>query len=256
MIADLTNPAVHVKVSRGGYDPNMTPPWEATLLTVSGMAKRDGLTAAVNGSPFMCKDFESILGQKYPYYDGNWARAVGWTMSDGVLFSNAPKYPDWSALILTAQNRLVVGSFVHLPAGTTQAVTGVFQVVRNGRNNRMPDDAGSTLAPRTAAGTNQDGTKLILLVIDGRRPSYSVGVTEHQLGQEMIHLGAWNAIGLDSGGSSTMVVRDSDGRVKLVNRPSDGHDFLFPLSIERSVPDALGVIVDNSSIGAGSDPNN
>jgi exopolysaccharide biosynthesis protein len=260
IIADLSNPTVHVKVSRGGTDKKMTRPWETTLLTVSGMAERDGLAAAINGSLFMPKDYESILGRKYPYYDGNWARAVGWTMSDGVLLSETPRFPQWPTLIVTAQNHVAVGQFDKLPDGTVQAVAGMLQVVRDGQNCRPPDNHDSlikSLLPRTAAGVSRDGTKLILLVIDGRRPSYSVGATEHQLGEEMLRLGAWNAINLDSGGSSAMVVRDADGNVNLVNRPSDGHDFLFPLSVERSVADALGVVVDiPPATSVSSDPNN
>ncbi|MGA3066269.1 MAG: phosphodiester glycosidase family protein [Tepidisphaeraceae bacterium] len=260
VIADLTNPAVHVKVSRGGADPNMTKPWETTLLTVTGMVERDGMAAAVNGCPFHSKDFETILGRKYPYYDGNWAMTVGWNMSDGIIFSERPKFPDWPTLIVTGQNHVAIGKFSQLPPDTTQAVAGNAQILLHGQNIAPLDDRGSNdigVAPRTGAGVSPDGKKLILVVVDGRRPGFSVGVTEHQLGEEMRRLGAWDAINLDGGGSSAMAIRDPDGSVNLVNRPSDGHDLLFPLSVERSVADALGVIVDyGATVGTGTVPGN
>ncbi len=79
-------------------------------------------------------------------------------------------------------------------------------------------------APRTAAGLTWDG-KMVLLTIDGRTRG-SVGATIREEARYMAALGSRDAINLDGGGSSTMVVR---GRV--VNRPSDGG--------ERSVANSL-----------------
>ena len=80
--------------------------------------------------------------------------------------------------------------------------------------------------PRTAVGQLADG-RILFLVADGRS-SNSVGLTNHQLANQMVRLGAVTAMALDSGGSSTLAV---DGNV--LNRPSDGS--------ERAVGDALMV---------------
>jgi exopolysaccharide biosynthesis protein len=250
-IVDLTNPAVHVKVCPGGTDPELKAPWEATLMPVSEMAQRDGLTLAVNGNFFAAKDFEYIFDRKVYYFKGNWARACGWAMSDGKLFSRRPMMHDWPTLLVTKDNRITIGQFNRLPEGVGQAVSGQWQIVTDGENS-MPSDAlqPPNLAPRTAIGFDQSQTHLIFLVIDGRRPEYSAGVTVHQLADEMIRLGAYEAINLDSGGSSTMVLRDEQGNVNVVNRPSDGHDFIIPLSIERAVVDCIGIVVDPTNSGA------
>ncbi len=79
--------------------------------------------------------------------------------------------------------------------------------------------------PRTAAGVTTDGA-LILLVVDGRQAD-SRGVTLDELSALMLGLGAVDAINLDGGGSSTLVVNNS-----LVNRPTGG---LF----EREVMSAI-----------------
>jgi flagellar hook assembly protein FlgD len=55
-----------------------------------------------------------------------------------------------------------------------------------------------------------------MLVVDGRRPGYSAGMTNFELAQMMIRLGAVTASALDAGGSSTMAF---DGQ--LLSRPSD-----------------------------------
>jgi|GEM_PF-66846 len=66
--------------------------------------------------------------------------------------------------------------------------------------------------PRTAAGRAADGA-LILMVVDGRQPE-SRGVSLEELATLMLEVGAVEAINLDGGGSSTLVVNGV-----LVNRP-------------------------------------
>ena len=82
--------------------------------------------------------------------------------------------------------------------------------------------------PRTAVGQKADG-RIILVAIDGRQPGYSTGMTNFELAQQMVRLGAVTASALDSGGSTTMAF---DG--KLLNRPSDPGG-------ERGVADGLFV---------------
>lgn len=69
--------------------------------------------------------------------------------------------------------------------------------------------------PRTAIGFNRDSTKLIALVVDGRRPS-DAGMSLVELADAMLALGATDAIAFDGGGSTTMVIEGT-----VVNRPSD-----------------------------------
>ena len=80
--------------------------------------------------------------------------------------------------------------------------------------------------PRTLAGVRADG-RLLLVTVDGRRPGWSVGVTLPEAARVMRSLGARDALNLDGGGSSAMVVRG-----ELVSRPSDR-------SGERAVSDGI-----------------
>jgi hypothetical protein len=70
--------------------------------------------------------------------------------------------------------------------------------------------------PRTAIGWTSNG-RVLLVVIDGRQPGWSVGSSLRELTETMRDLGAVQALNLDGGGSSTMVVEG-----EVVNRPSDG----------------------------------
>ncbi|MDZ7267009.1 MAG: phosphodiester glycosidase family protein [candidate division KSB1 bacterium] len=69
--------------------------------------------------------------------------------------------------------------------------------------------------PRTAVGYTADG-RLLLMVVDGRQVA-SRGASLTELAQFMLALGAVEAVNLDGGGSSTLVVGQT-----LINRPSDG----------------------------------
>ncbi|MER6347646.1 phosphodiester glycosidase family protein [Streptomyces sp. NPDC001595] len=69
--------------------------------------------------------------------------------------------------------------------------------------------------PRTAAGVTRDG-RIVLLTVDGRRPGHSVGLSITETAAVMRGLGAVDALGLDGGGSTAMVVQD-----ELQGRPSD-----------------------------------
>ena len=80
----------------------------------------------------------------------------------------------------------------------------------------------TVLEPRTAIGTNANGRWMILIVVDGRQPGYSEGCTLYELAEMLIKYGGvHNAINLDGGGSSAMVI-EKDGEPDVVNSPIEG----------------------------------
>lgn len=85
--------------------------------------------------------------------------------------------------------------------------------------------------PRTAAGVSEDGSEVIVVSLDGRQ-SHSRGMALDELGEFMVELGAHNAVNLDGGGSSTLLMREpGTSELSVGNAPSDGH--------LRSVPNSL-----------------
>jgi exopolysaccharide biosynthesis protein len=92
-----------------------------------------------------------------------------------------------------------------------------------------------TRHPRTAVGMSRDGRRLWLVTVDGRQPDHSAGMSLLELGTLMRNLGAVQAINLDGGGSTAMVVRNRAGELVVVNKPSDAQG-------ERAVGNALAVV--------------
>jgi len=92
----------------------------------------------------------------------------------------------------------------------------------------FPDGFRNRRHPRTAVGIGQDGS-LLLVVVDGRWPEHGLGMTLEELARELVALGAREAVNLDGGGSTTLVVGGT-----VANRPSDEGG-------ERPVSDAVVV---------------
>ena len=74
--------------------------------------------------------------------------------------------------------------------------------------------------PRTAVGLSKDKHYLYVFVIDGRQPGYSEGATLLELAKWTRHFGAYQAINLDGGGSSTLVIDKGKNTPYLLNRVS------------------------------------
>jgi len=95
----------------------------------------------------------------------------------------------------------------------------------------------SELHPRTAVGYSKNGKFLTIVVVDGRQPFYSQGITLTELASLMIELGAHDAMNFDGGGSSTLVIRGADGKPRILNSPID----LYIPGRERPVANHLGI---------------
>ena len=128
------------------------------------------------------------------------------------------------------------------PSDVQEAVGGRPVLLRSGAEVGNLDSAGGASFapvrhPRTAVGYDSTARRLLFVTVDGRQPGYSEGMTLRELAWLMGELGAHDALNLDGGGSTAMVVRhrgDSAG-LRLVNRPSDKEG-------ERTVGNALVVI--------------
>ena len=108
---------------------------------------------------------------------------------------------------LTAQNywTAIAGSEIVLAGGAKPALSDT-------EFNKTPH-------PRTAVGLTKGGRYLILMIIDGRQPGYSMGATMEEVADWLQRFGAGDGLNLDGGGSTTLV-RELDGRPKVLNMPS------------------------------------
>lgn len=94
------------------------------------------------------------------------------------------------------------------------------------KQEKMSPTFRSDRHPRTAIAKLSSG-RLLLVTVDGRQAGISAGMSLDMLAELLVELGTVEAINLDGGGSTTMVIGN-----KLVNRPSDQTG-------ERPVSDAV-----------------
>jgi len=105
--------------------------------------------------------------------------------------------------------------------GLVSALGGGPQIVRDGgpvfqSGEEFLSSQLGPRAPRTAVGQLKDG-RIVLVAVDGRQSDWSIGMTNFELAQALVRLGAVTGMALDGGGSTTMAF---DGTV--LNRPSEG----------------------------------
>lgn len=116
-----------------------------------------------------------------------------------------------------------------LPSMITEAWSGKPWLMRSGQATRnwiRPQHLYRP-NPRTAAAFTSDHRTMILLSADGRRPGVP-GLTGFQMVDVLREFGAYDAVNLDGGGSTTLVMNSH-----VVNRPSDHQ--------ERAVITHLGI---------------
>jgi hypothetical protein len=106
-------------------------------------------------------------------------------------------------------------------ARANHVVSGAGLLVRRGRpvTDWAPENLRggftSERHPRTMIGMARDG-RIWLVTVDGRNPLLSLGMTFAELQRLARRLGLRDALNLDGGGSTTMVIHD-----RVVNHPSD-----------------------------------
>jgi hypothetical protein len=224
---DLSNPNLRILTAGGGHAGN---PENGKFIStkVSSFVRENGLLAGINALPF-----DPVSGR-----EGEPRINIGIVITDGVVIS--PPYPHFDALVFYADGSMAIVSQSALSAensdhAITNAVGGFHRILEAGE--LVPRVLGiKARHPRSAAGISPDGRFLYLLVIDGRRPG-SVGSTEAQTALMLRALGASEGINFDGGGSSALVLRYPDGKVRVTNTPIHNH---IP-GRERAVAGCLGI---------------
>lgn len=231
---DLSDPNVAVKVAPAGPDPDGTGKWQTTLDETADIAEREGFEVAINGDFFSVEEvIDPATGKKRGYHEGQSALVIGPSMTDGRQWATSEKARP--CLIITRDGVAVISQPKQLPAEARQVIAASHIILKEGKKPDLPDTPFSTTThPRTAVGTADRGRKLILVVVDGRRPGVSVGMSLDELSDLILALGCDDAVNLDGGGSSTLVIRNPDtGDLQVMNQPSDGQ--------QRPVANVVGV---------------
>ena len=224
---DLGAPGIEFVVT----PPEPTAKGDVRSRTTSAFLEQHGLQVAINASYFY--PFRNDHPLSYEPRTGDPVRVVGPTASRGARYGT----PLGSAATLYLSRDGQV-SFDGSSGEIWNAVSGLGYVLESGARAKLVEDAFTRAPyPRTIAATDASARTLLLLVVDGKQPGYSEGVTLAEAAELLLELGAFTAIQLDGGGSSTLVRSDTDGGARVVSSPAN---FKVP-GWERSIGTSLGI---------------
>ncbi len=228
---DLTASGVGVLVTPG----NITRK-EIQARTTSEFVSEFKLQLAINAGYFF--PFREHTPWDFYPRSGEGVNVVGQAIANGSTYSAVRS--GMPVLCFNAGNRAQIFDSGQCPKGTVHAVAGSDIVLKRGVLSLSPESRRQDKPySRVAVAIDRQGQKLWLIVIDGKQPLYSEGVTLVELSEIAQELGAFEALNLDGGGSATLVVANRSG-VKVLNAPIHTK---VPMR-QRSVANHLGFFAD------------
>ena len=174
---------------------------------------------ALNGSIF------DVFAKKR----GDPMHVEGLSLSRGDFYLSTNR---WDALLIGTNRQAWLARSAADAPGAYNGLSGFYALLINGKNN----GGMGTRHPRSAVGVSRNGRYLILMAIDGRQAGYSESASTGETAEWIRKLGAYNALNLDGGGSTALVIEGPDGVPVELNRPCGP-----PPGVERRVANHLGV---------------
>ncbi|MDO4836936.1 MAG: phosphodiester glycosidase family protein [Clostridia bacterium] len=194
--------AFRAELAQGGFE------------TVSTMAQRAGAVLAINADDYGSHPYGVIMrnGEILRIHDTT--RHMLAILPDGsfeTVSDPAAEAPKALAERLQAsgvQNTFEFGP-VLVKDGQAVDFPSSFDVISTRSTRREPRTAIGMITP----------LHYVILIIDGRQPGYSEGVSLQTLQQIFLDLGAQTAINLDGGGSTELWFQG-----EIMNQPAGGHE--------------------------------
>ncbi|NLE28959.1 MAG: SUMF1/EgtB/PvdO family nonheme iron enzyme, partial [Phycisphaerae bacterium] len=156
----------------------------------------------------------------YELTSDSYAIIYGLVCSNGKMVSSFAN--TWPALNISNENVASIITDSTLGHSLFNAIAGSAVIVSGGTNtaSTLTDSLSTELHPRTAAGISVDGSKLIVMTVDGRNSNISLGVNLSELANLMIEYGVADAINLDGGGSTQLIINEGTSPY-VANVPSE-----------------------------------
>lgn len=175
--------------------------------TTSDIAADNSAIFAINGDYYGFRDTGIVIRNGVVYRDEGARQGLAFYLDGSVQVYDETATTADELLAAGVWNTVSFGPAIVEDGAVVDGIEDV-EVDTNVGNHSIQGDQ-----PRTAIGVIDDN-HLVFVVVDGRSPGYSAGVTLTGLAEIMQGLGVTTAYNLDGGGSSTMYFNGS-----LVNNP-------------------------------------
>ena len=188
----------HAGSAGGGFD------------TISAMAVRAGAVLAINADDYGTHNYGVIIRDGSRIRANSTTRHLVAVLPDGsleMLGDHSCNNAKAVAARLEKENVLHTFEFGPVQDGAAVSFPRSFDVISTRDNRREPRTGLGMIAP----------LHYVLIVVDGRQPGYSDGISLQSLQELFVSLGASNAINLDGGGSTEIWFQGV-----ILNEPAGG----------------------------------
>jgi exopolysaccharide biosynthesis protein len=162
---------------------------------------------------------------------------IGQLIADGILYKEGK--PDWGVLCVSESERVSIAP-ADCPPNTREAIAGREIIIQKGQPVAIAKPEKNSDRhkpyPRTVVATDRRGEKLWFILVDGRQPHYSQGLTLGEVTEILLKMGVDTALNLDGGGSTTLAIAEGK-KTRLLNSPIDAR---IPMR-ERAIANHIGI---------------
>ena len=157
-----------------------------------------------------------VMATNGDYFNMGTGEPTGYLIMEGNVIKTS--YEPYFAI-------LTDGTAVIRDAGTPtddvmEAISGPLYLLRNGEIQVTSD---GSMMPRNSVGIRADGS-VVFFMAEGRLAPRSIGMDCYEVAAVLKDAGCVTALYLDGGGSATFAAREEGGELKMLSKPSDGHE--------------------------------
>ena len=222
---DTRNGIVIVSLSGDGYQGKMAiikDPEKVSVAAAPNYGKKGSYLREI------CKENHAVLGINASGFDdpegsGNGGDSYGIIQASGKMVHDVMDM-NMKVISLSSKNQLNISNT--LPEDARDAVQFSPALVVNGEQ-LVSGSSGWGLQPRSVIGQRKDG-QILMAIVDGRQPGYSIGITLGDLTDIIYQYGAFQACNLDGGSSAIMYYNGREITHSSAATPEKG----------RHIPDA------------------
>ena len=157
-----------------------------------------------------------VMATNGDYFNMGTGEPTGYLVMEGNVIKTS--YEPYFAI-------LTDGTAVIRDAGTPtddvmEAISGPIYLLQNGEIQVTAD---GSMNPRNSVGIRVDGS-VVFFMAEGRLAPRSIGMDCYEVAAILKDAGCVTALYLDGGGSATFAAREEGGELKMLSKPSDGHE--------------------------------
>lgn len=164
------------------------------------------------------KEYDAVLGINGNGFNdeggsGKGGEILGYSLSEGKEWGSGAR-DSYITIGFDNKNRLVAGRMLDWSIYNIRDAVQFEPLLISHGEVMVNGSAGYGIQPRTVVGQREDGV-VLLMVVDGRQPGYSIGITVGEAAEILHQYGAITAAACDGGSSSIMAYNG-----ELITRPS------------------------------------